>query len=164
MLNHIRTLILNRPGPDLDELQDQLLPEYDELIPPSFTPSPDPAILASLRRYLFGASPDALFVNYRIGSIMLLMHASPWGAILAQKDPRITYPTTVLPYFDVFRNTVVTKPAIVTSVTGSHSADEVQGRCVFHWTVTKQLNGDLVVAGAYGLVAQMSQQSLLLPC
>jgi hypothetical protein len=149
VLNHIRTLLLNRPGPSISKLQDQPLPEYDELIPPDFTPSPDSAIMAAVRRYLFGADPDALFLNYRIGSIMMLLHASPWGRVITQKDPRITYPTDQLPYFDVFKTTVVTRPAIVASVTGVQSADEVQGRCVFQWSVEKQANGDLLVAGAH---------------
>lgn len=88
MINHARTLLLNRNGnsrPPLGTYGEEYVESaFRELIvPPS---------VAAVRAILFGKSPDAFTVNYRLAQYTNLLHASEFGAAYVNDlDDRVTY-------------------------------------------------------------------------
>jgi hypothetical protein len=86
MINHIRTLLLNRPR----EI-DQDLPG-EEYVPGDFkevTGLPD--AVRKARRILFGSKPDRYMLNYRLRQIMAALHSTELAEHVLDADSRVTY-------------------------------------------------------------------------
>jgi len=131
MINHIRTLLINRRGTSLPAFG-----TLDVFTQPDFQPSADPPEIAALREALFGRSPDGLFVNYRAHMYMRMLHASPWAAYLTHGDSRLTYDISKTNMFSLFQTAVSPIPDNVpVSVNGYHWADERLGLCRKTWLV-----------------------------
>lgn len=86
MINHARTLLLNRTGsagfnPILCE----------EIIPADYVAKTTPSYISNIRRVLFGANPDKYMLNYRGRQLMAMLHASELEEFVLELDPRITY-------------------------------------------------------------------------
>lgn len=88
MINHARTLLLNRSG-------NSRLPIGtfgEEFVEPSFGKIATSPVIDILRSVLFGSNPDDYTLNYRLAQYTNLLHASDFGArYVLSLDPRFTY-------------------------------------------------------------------------
>jgi hypothetical protein len=87
MLNHARTLLLNRDGDTAPG------PEFfgEEAVPATFKELELPTYLDEIRARLFGSAPDRSMLNYRLWQFMRLLHASELESFVTDLDPRVTY-------------------------------------------------------------------------
>jgi len=89
VINHARTLLLNRPGGK------QVLTELgEEYIPVKFVPQTLPNWLELYWKVLFGTKPDNAYKNYQVDRMLRMVHATDYGAYLFEHDKRITYDPT----------------------------------------------------------------------
>lgn len=87
MINHARTLLMNRADNDFDRIG-------EEIVDPTFRPLSDtemPSGAIAIRRVLFGPEPDAEMLNYRCRQLLVLVHATELADYLLALDPRVTY-------------------------------------------------------------------------
>ena len=87
MINHARTLLLNRdastpPGFDYPG---------EHVVPSGFQSMDLPTYLDRVREKLFGSNPDRAMLNYRLHQYMSLLHASPYESYVTDLDSRVTY-------------------------------------------------------------------------
>jgi hypothetical protein len=85
MVNHVRTLLLNREtsyGVD-DAPGSELTPDY--------APPPLSEDMRHVHMALFGSSPDMVYLNYRLKQYLTLLHASPLRTFVTALDPRVSY-------------------------------------------------------------------------
>jgi hypothetical protein len=87
MINHVRTLLLNRDG------STSALADYpgEEYVPGTFhakTLSPE---LTLVRQLLLGQRPDRAFLNWRLRELLAVLHATELAEHVAAPDPRVTY-------------------------------------------------------------------------
>lgn len=96
MINHARTLLLNRPRSRTH------YSDYGyEYIPPAFKPVMLPPVLQTLHRIIFGAAPDNYFMNFRANELMSYIHSTELAEYVYRLDPRVTYwPKNDLTYFE----------------------------------------------------------------
>jgi hypothetical protein len=87
MLNHARTLLLNRSG---DIAQNNAF-FGEEAVPAEFKELNLPTFLDDIRRHLFGSDPDRAMLNYRIWQFMQLIHATELEQFVLDLDSRVTY-------------------------------------------------------------------------
>lgn len=142
MINHVRTLLLNRAG---DHGYGWDFPG-EEFVPPLFKAKTVPAFLQSGLKILFGANPDRLFLNYRMRQIMTLLHSTELAEFVLGLDSRVTYwPVTSDEFVDtVFQPAIerFTGPGELFLV-GSHTPDDGAGSVELQWLV-EVLSGGLV--------------------
>ena len=94
MINHIRTLLMNKlADPGLLELG-------EEFIEPTFLPKTVPGAAQRYRQVLFGANPDRAMLNYRLYQYMVLLHETDLVEFIMEPDSRITYDFAGRPFFD----------------------------------------------------------------
>ncbi len=86
MLNHVRTLLLNRAGATVG-------PEdfAHEHVPPDYRVMPLPTQLLWIRHVLFGATPDSAGLNYRLAQFMPMLHSPDLDASTRLRDSRVNY-------------------------------------------------------------------------
>lgn len=88
MLNHGRTLLLNRDGSK--SLNAGILGE--EIVPPEFCARFVPTSIRYIRQVLFGAAPDRIMYNYRLRQLTSLLHLNnDLEPFLTDLDPRVSY-------------------------------------------------------------------------
>lgn len=143
MINHVRTLLLNLSG------ENRPVPTFpgEEYVPPAFTARAVPPALASVRRVLFGNSPDRAMMNYRLRQFMCLLHASELVEFVLAPDPRTTY----LPFNDRLLRTVCRGPVVTQTfgavkgfnILNSFTFADPSGRLKRQWKV-KVLDGTTV--------------------
>ena len=97
MVNHLRTLLLNRDG----RLQ-PADPDFPiEYVPPDFRPISWTGALAEIRNVLLPPGCDEGFADLRMRQLMQLLHGAGYGSEVRKWDSRITYlgprPTGVRP-------------------------------------------------------------------
>lgn len=87
MINHARTLLLNRPGAT------RPLPTYflEEYVDPAFTPLQLPGALATVRNVLIGDGSDDAYANFRLWQLLRLVHSTEYAHYITDLDPRVTY-------------------------------------------------------------------------
>ena len=71
MFNHVRTLLANRAS---DTHDPSLLGEQPI---PSYRPITVPDSVQGIRRLLFGETPDAEMINYRLNQLLPIVHRTP---------------------------------------------------------------------------------------
>ena len=87
MLNHVRTLLLNKPPGHGTEVTPLGHP-----IDKTYQPVPRlPDAVQRARALLFGARPDAFMLNYRLHQLMTCLYASPLADHADRLDPRTTF-------------------------------------------------------------------------
>jgi hypothetical protein len=103
MLNHFRTLLLNRSG-STSGFVNRL---GEEFIPTEFRSITNlPNYVVKPRQVLFGNQPDWLFENYRVRQLLAIVHATPLAEYVTAFDNRITYDVSNPDMFaNVFRTT-----------------------------------------------------------
>jgi hypothetical protein len=88
VINHCRTLLLNRPGV-LRPAPTYFLEEY---VDPSFQPVALPTYLAAVRNILIGQNSDDAFSNYRLWQLFRTVVAgTEYQHYVTDLDPRVTY-------------------------------------------------------------------------
>lgn len=130
MINHIRTLLLNRPSAGLPEFG-----SVEEFTPPDYHPVSDTPDVLALRHALFGIRPDVVFLNYRAHMLMRMLHASMWSDYITHADSRITYDITAKHFRSLPLLKIAPSAALPVSVVGQHWADERIGICSKTWHV-----------------------------
>lgn len=86
MINHARTLLLNKPGSYY-----QLGVLGEEYIPADFASLYMPSYIKTPYQIIFGVNPDKVFVNYRLRELMALIHQTELAEFVYALDPRVTY-------------------------------------------------------------------------
>lgn len=148
MINHVRTLLLNRGR------EGHPLTEYgEEYVSPSFIPRVLNRPMQTVRTMLFGSKPDRLFLNYRMRQIMELMHATPLAEDILADDSRITY----LPFKDDLFDqafqpqiTHIAGPDVRVHVTGSHVVNMSSGLSRQLWDIKVTATGEATIQKRYG--------------
>lgn len=103
MINHVRTLLLNRNG----NTGPGLAFPGAEYVPSAYRARTLPPYLEAAMRALFGFKPDPLYQNYRLWQLMQLLHSTELEEYVLAPDPRVTYLRDGRPYFSgVFGTTV----------------------------------------------------------
>jgi len=87
MINHGRTLLLNRAG---DSRPD---PTYflEDYVPTDFQPVEFTDALSRVYEALIGEEADDAYANYQVWIILRAIHATEYASALTDLDPRITY-------------------------------------------------------------------------
>ncbi len=98
MINHARTLLLNRSGDKRPGITAAVnsQPEsssffMEEYVPPLFHPVVLPAALAYAHGLLFGQGADDAYVNFRAAQYMRILHSTEFVDYVLALDPRVTY-------------------------------------------------------------------------
>lgn len=86
MINHCRTLLLNR-----DSTQASISNFGHEYVPPTFRAVHLPTSLQRVSRALFGVVPDVAGMNYRLRQLAALWHTREIEPYVLRTDARITY-------------------------------------------------------------------------
>lgn len=89
MINHARTLLLNRPGNNRPD------PLYflEEFVDSAFIPAKLSGVLKQLADILVDPDSDNAFANFRLWQYMKILHSTEFAAYVTNLDPRITYLT-----------------------------------------------------------------------
>jgi hypothetical protein len=133
MINHARTLLINATGWQAGEVGEEYVPEAYRAVtlPPS---------VALVHSFLFGTSPDRLFVNYRAMQLMTLLHATELSDHVLALDKRITYwPNDRQQFFNATFGTQFSQHGGTTlqvSFLGEAAADDRTGRSRDSWRVS----------------------------
>ena len=136
MLNHCRTLLLNKAGATRPS---QLTTLGEEFVPPGYGPVHPTRHEAAVRAILMGRDPDPEFENYRLAQYMKILHSTPYVSYVTALDSRWTYD---LDDVSLFRRTfgVTIHDQLGTDadvgIIGNLVADEAQGRMAFRWRIT----------------------------
>ena len=87
MINHVRTLLLNRNGAS------RPAPGFfgEEVVPETYSALPLPQGLLTVRNALFGSTPDDAGMNYQLWHYMRILHTTEFESYVTALDPRITY-------------------------------------------------------------------------
>ena len=148
MFNHARSLLLNlkgssSPGPDFPG---------EELVPPEYRPIDTTGYLATVRRALFGSSPDRAMLNYRLKQYMALLHSTELEQYVLALDPRITYDVaaenSLVTNSVYFTPTVTQLTGLAQSnlfVTGTPNAPDVSGQAYYAFDIQPIVGGDIEV-------------------
>lgn len=83
MVNHVRSLLLNRPA--------RAASPWGEYVPPESRELDLPGYLRTVRAVLFGTRPDAAMLDYRLRQYVTLLHATELAEFVTLPDPRVTY-------------------------------------------------------------------------
>lgn len=140
MINHARTLLLNRSGGN------QSLKELgEEYIPSNYVSLSLPMWLRVYWEILFGSSPENIYRNYIVDRLLRLIHATDYTGYLTYFDKRITYdPAAIGPFSNVpyeftwtKRSSSVPSTGYIVSVDrlGDLIADEKTGIMRSSWNV-----------------------------
>lgn len=87
MFNHFRTLLLNMDG----HISTDTNYPGEELVPSDFRSVTLPQHIKSIRSTIFGPAPDRAMLNYRIRSLLPLVHTPKFEQFVLELDSRITY-------------------------------------------------------------------------
>ena len=86
MINHVRTLLLNRGRDGTPRTS-----PGEEYVPPTFAPRALTTPLRTAFTTLYGGDPDRLMLNYRLRQLTALLHSTELEEYVLAKDPRVTY-------------------------------------------------------------------------
>jgi len=87
MINHARTLLLNRAG------SKRPAPSFfgEELVPTAFGPVVLPSELLTVRQVLLGSNPDDAGLNYLLWQYCRILHSTEFEDFVYALDARVTY-------------------------------------------------------------------------
>lgn len=145
MVNHLRTLLINRNGPVIPNGTipgEEYIPPYRAVILPSY--------LQALRIRLFGANPDWPMLRYRMRQFLPIVHATPLEEYVFALDRRITYD---LDATDFVSNTIF-QPVVnqisgtaedILTVLGTPTAPDISGRIYQSYSIVPTGSGTVAV-------------------
>lgn len=145
MVNHVRTLLGNTARGAVPE------PDFpgEELIPAGYAPVRFGTALQTVRRVLFGADPDRLFLAHRLAQLMALLHSTELETHVLDYDPRITYGTADLTGPEVFADEIVPMPGTPEDslfLLDAEDPPDVTGRCERTWRLRISVPGTLSIS------------------
>lgn len=135
MINHARSLILNRSPEDRPELGTF----GEEYIPTDYKVLDYAGPLARIRGGLLGTVGDPLYENYRLAQFMGFMHANQYTEeLILSLDSRYTY-KPFSPSFMDFDSSIeieeIDAKNLQLVASGDPVADETVGKALYRWTV-----------------------------
>jgi len=133
MINHVRTLLLNRSGSERPGA-DYFLEEY---VPPAFGALELPTYLQTLHDALVGAGADDAWANFRMRQYTTVLHATEFVAYVLDLDSRVTY-LRERSTLDTVAETEVTGLNVFATTThnvGSLAPSANQPRLLYEWNV-----------------------------
>lgn len=152
MINHARTLLLNRAA-KTNLITAETAAEF---VPAEFFPVNLTRELQLVRRVLFGSKPDARFINLRIRELMGYVHQTELAHYVYDLDPRVTYwPTTTEDFADAARS-----QTIVTQLYGPPQKLTIVGAFQPNHSVGISTHSYLVAAGTQTPAMPMSAMRL----
>lgn len=129
MINHFRTLLLNRSAPSY------LSRHGEEYIPEEFSRLENlPSYIQGIRTVLFGPSSDWLFENYRVRQYMSVLHSTELEEFVTALDSRITYDPWNPEFFSGVFGPRINKHGL--RLVGSLPPPDDSGQCIFRWKIT----------------------------
>lgn len=139
MINHVRTLLLN---PDTTGTGSSYI--GDEFVPSGFSQMNIPSKFDRIRKIVFGASADRAMINYRLATIMPLLHTTELEEFVLRFDSRVTYwPGTSRGIFDaafgvtlVPEHSTAASYATVQVVEGETEQPSANGQLYEEWHLT----------------------------
>ncbi len=142
MINHGRTLLLNRPR---NGRPSNSFPG-EELIPADYRPVAYPSWIVRYMNVLFGRNSSALFVNQRLAQILTVMHSvEDFADYITELDSRITYRTDKIPVSmsnHSFNTLSVTSNSPGSfNLVGEITADVLSGRSSWTWKLEALSSG-----------------------
>jgi hypothetical protein len=149
MINHARALLVNQTA----AARPPLGAYGEEYTPAEYIPFEPVREQRAVRRLLFGAAPDALFLNSRLRLLLAAAHQTPTvDGYLRSLDSRVTYDGRVEPIITdtLMEATPVGSPAMSLHLFGPVAADEVEGVSVFGYQVIAGIGDLTVVDHAFG--------------
>lgn len=155
MINHARTLLLNKPRSRMH------YSDYGyEYVPTDFRPVVLSSTLTNIRQLFFGANPDNYFLNFRVNELMSYIHTTELAEYVYKLDPRVTYwPAVGRPYFEP-----ASKRVSITQIYGAPRRLNVAGNLFALTAVGKSLSfytvslRRIIEAGASKLVIDVRHQ------
>ena len=132
MINHGRTLLLNRTG---DKRPD---PAYflEDYVPPDFQSVDLTDVLSRVYEALIGEAADNAYANYQVWIVLRAIHATEYASALTDLDPRITYlRERNLPDFG-FKVLSTNKPAIDVHPSVQFYQTAVRRKLYHRWLMT----------------------------
>lgn len=133
MINHARTLLLNRSGST--EGYGGL--PGDEYLPPAYRVKKHlPAYVVKLRSLLLGSDPDRVYANYRVRQYLALLHSTELAEFVTALDPRITYDVDNSDLFVPSIFNVLSPDPDNLFLSGQLGSPDRTGRAHHQWEVT----------------------------
>ena len=144
MINHARTLLLNKPGASRPGL-DFYLEEY---VDPTYTPIILSSQLATINNLLLGG--DDAFNNYRLAQLMKMLHSTEFARYVYALDPRITYlwDNSVVEAIYGLTPSPANTQAISHALTIAGQPDPAEKRLSYSYTVVAAGNSAVVTTDA----------------
>jgi len=156
MINHARTLLMNINGATQFEAE-----LGEEIIASEYRAKPLPQSIASVRRILFGPTPDKAMLNYRCRQLLSLIHLTELEEYVVALDPRITYDfedsllfgnSTYNPTYIQFAG-----PDTALSVLGTTGSPDTTGRMKCQWDI------QIISPGVVDVTWLRPRQSQIIP-
>lgn len=124
MINHVRTLLLNR-----DPRSDSPENTGYEFVPPEYQYVTLPMALERFRNTLFGSAPDAVGMNYRLRQFLPILHCPDVEPYTLKLDARVTYLPPSVVFFDralgLSCSATIGEPLVAITYTGdAYSAND----------------------------------------
>jgi hypothetical protein len=143
MINHARNLLLNTAH---TAFNNRVI--LEEIIDSNYRAKRLPSHLQSIRRAIFGESPDRTMLNYRARQLLSLVHSCELEQFVLEFDPRITYEfgndTLLDPNaFDIYVDQYQGSRNDIGFIGGPWSPDK-HGQMFFHWDV-QFVGGDTTI-------------------
>lgn len=135
MINHVRTLILNRDG--------SRRPGYtfylEELVDPSFVGLKLTGNMADAHAALIERNADTAFENFRVRQYTQILHSTEFEKYVTELDPRITYLNRKKEVQKAYvRATPVNDEAGDTPLIFSGRISTTNARLINNWTITAE--------------------------
>lgn len=134
MVNHIRTLLLNKAS-----VGSATGYAGEEYVPFAFKAVELPTDLKKIRALLFGTDPDRYMLNFRLRQYLPLLHQARLSEFVESRDDRVSYELFDDDYFSSLFGITVTKADLFTGdliSVGRFAADENTGKMFYNWTIT----------------------------
>lgn len=131
MVNHLRTLLINRAAASL-----AFGPGYQH-VPADFVSVRETDAVQQARRHLFGASPDSLMLHYRVQQLLRVLETSRFADHITLYDNRLTTDNQQV-WEDSLFGPSVTKRLVGASdpfFSGSQTSPDASGICVHRFDV-----------------------------
>lgn len=129
MINHFRTLLLNRSAPSYSSRAGE------EYIPTDFAKLTNlPTYLRNIGQALYGRTPDWLFENYRTQQYLSLIHSTELEEFVTDLDPRITYDPKETEFFTGVFGPHSGKAGI--RFIGEPPSPDASGNSILRWKIT----------------------------
>lgn len=132
MINHIRTLLLNKDG----ESRPPIGYLGEEYTPPSYFAAKLDKPANSIRNILFGSDPDDYTLNYRLAQYMGLLHHPDVVGYTLQADSRFTYQHDRVVGLPVGHSFGPTAGLAVVEIRGKYLGDDSKGHNMLSCDIT----------------------------